>query len=82
MNKIPVILITGESVASSEGRAYNYGVADVMHKPFYPHIVMRRSSNIIELYQNKINMEQKLKRGFYSTGRSPSYTLKRQTHPV
>ncbi len=61
LNKIPVILITGESVASSEGRAYNYGVADVMHKPFYPHIVMRRSSNIIELYQNKLNMEQKLK---------------------
>lgn len=61
LNKIPVILITGESVASSEGRAYSYGVADVMHKPFYPHIVMRRSNNIIELYQNKLNMEQKLK---------------------
>lgn len=61
LHKIPVILITGESVASSEGRAYSYGVADVMHKPFYPHIVMRRSSNIIELYQNKLNMEQKLK---------------------
>ena len=61
INKIPVILITGESVASSEGKAYDYGVADVMHKPFYPHIVMRRSSNIIELYQNKLNMEQKLK---------------------
>ena len=33
INKIPVILITGESVASSEGKAYDYGVADVMHKP-------------------------------------------------
>ena len=32
-----------------------------MHKPFYPHIVKRRSKNIIELYQNKRNMEIRLK---------------------
>lgn len=32
-----------------------------MHKPFYPRIVKRRSSNIIELYQNKRNMELRLK---------------------
>ena len=61
IEKIPVILITGESVSNSEGKAYAYGVADVMHKPFYPRIVKRRSSNIIELYQNKRNMELRLK---------------------
>ena len=61
LDKIPVILITGESVSNSEGKAYEYGVADVMHKPFYPQIVKRRSSNIIELYQNKHNMELRLK---------------------
>lgn len=59
--KIPVILITGESVMDSEDKAYAYGVADVMHKPFFPHIVKRRSRNIIELYQNKHNMEVRLK---------------------
>ena len=32
-----------------------------MHKPFYPHIVRRRSRNIIELYQSRHNMEQRLK---------------------
>ena len=48
MEKIPVILITGESVMDSEDRAYSYGVADVMHKPFFPHIVRRRSRNIID----------------------------------
>lgn len=61
LEKIPVILITSESVGDSEGRAYSYGVADVMHKPFYPRIVKRRSKNIIELYQNKHNMEVRLK---------------------
>lgn len=58
---IPVILITGESIKDSEGRAYAFGVADVIHKPFYPYIVKRRCSNIIELYQNKRNMEIRLK---------------------
>ncbi len=61
LEEIPVILITGESVRDSEDEAYTYGVADVMHKPFYPHIVRRRSKNIIELYQNKHNMEVRLK---------------------
>ncbi|MDE6850864.1 MAG: response regulator [Lachnospiraceae bacterium] len=59
--KIPVILITGETVQDSEDQAYSFGVADVMHKPFYPHIVKRRAENIIELYQNKLHMEQRLK---------------------
>ena len=61
IEKIPVILITSESVGESEGKAYSYGVADVMHKPFYPYIVKRRSKNIINLYQHKEHMEQRLK---------------------
>lgn len=61
LDRIPVILITSETVRDSEDKAYSYGVADVMHKPFYPHIVKRRSKNIIELYQNKRNMEIRLK---------------------
>lgn len=61
LEKIPVILITSETVWDSEGKAYSYGVADVIHKPFYPRIVKRRSQNIIELYQNKYNMEVRLK---------------------
>ena len=51
LDKIPVILITGETVIDSEDKAYSYGVADVIHKPFYPHIVKKRSQNIIDLYQ-------------------------------
>ena len=61
LSKIPVILITSETVQDSEDRAYSYSVADVMHKPFYPNIVKRRSQNIIELYQSRHNMEVRLK---------------------
>lgn len=61
MDKIPVILITGETIQDSEGEAYSYGAADVIHKPFYTHIVKKRCSNIIELYQSKRNMERRLR---------------------
>ena len=57
LETVPAILITGETVRDSEDRAYAYGIADVMHKPFYPDIVKRRASNIIELYQHKNYME-------------------------
>lgn len=62
LDKIPVILITGETVIASEDKAYTYGAADVIHKPFYPHIVKKRSQNIIELYQHKLDMERRLKK--------------------
>ena len=41
LDEIPVILITSETIGDSEDRAYSYGVADVIHKPFYPYIVKR-----------------------------------------
>lgn len=58
---LPVILITSETVRDSEDKAYQYGIADVIHKPFYPDIVKRRAQNIIELYQRKTDMEARLK---------------------
>lgn len=61
IDKIPVILITSETIGDSEDRAYSYGVADVIHKPFYPYIVKKRCNNIIKLYQNKYHMEVRLK---------------------
>ena len=61
LDTIPVIVVTSEAVLDSEERAYSYGVADVIHKPFYSHIVKKRAENIIELYQSKHNMEVRLK---------------------
>lgn len=39
LQTIPVILITSEDELDTDDQAYSYGVADVIHKPFYPHIV-------------------------------------------
>ncbi len=60
LQSVPVILITSEDELDTDDQAYSYGVADVIHKPFYPHIVKRRSRNIIELYQSRHNMELRL----------------------
>ncbi|MEY8235748.1 HD domain-containing phosphohydrolase [Lachnospiraceae bacterium 66-29] len=62
MNSIPVIMITGEATVKSEVKAYEYGVSDIIYKPFEPKVVMRRAQNIIELFQNRIDIEKKLEK--------------------
>ena len=57
---IPVIMITGEATTESDLKAYEFGAADIIYKPFEPRIVMRRAKNIIELYQQRISIEAKL----------------------
>lgn len=60
MDLIPVIMITGESTTGSDEKAYEYGVSDIIYKPFEEHIIMRRTKNIIELFEHKIDLENKL----------------------
>ena len=60
MDIITVIMITGESSAETDEKAYEYGVADIIYKPFAPKVVMRRTMNIIELYAHRADIEQKL----------------------
>ena len=57
MNRIPVIMITGEATSENEVKAYEYGVSDIIYKPFNSKVVMRRAQNIIELFQNRIDIE-------------------------
>lgn len=60
MHFLPVIMITGEATMHSEERALNYGVSDIIHKPFAVRAVMRRTVNVIELFESKLAMEEKL----------------------
>lgn len=60
MNTIPVIMITGESTADSDLKAYEYGTSDIIYKPFVSKVVKKRSENIIELFQNRMHMEEQL----------------------
>ncbi len=54
---IPVIMITGEATTESDLKAYEFGAADIIYKPFEPRIVMRRAMNIMELYQQRLSIE-------------------------
>lgn len=58
---IPVIVITGEATDESDERVYELGASDIIYKPFAPKVVMRRAKNIIELYEHRISLEEKLK---------------------
>lgn len=60
MKIIPVIMITGEATVESDVKAYEYGASDIIYKPFEPRVVMRRTKNIIELFQHRMDIEQKL----------------------
>jgi len=60
MERIPVIMITGEATVESDVKAYEYGASDIIYKPFEPKVVMRRTMNIMELYQRRYCLEQEL----------------------
>ncbi len=62
MNTIPVIMITGESTAETDMKAYEYGASDIIYKPFSAKVILRRAMNIMELYENRIHMEKKLEK--------------------
>ncbi len=60
MATIPVIMITGEATVESDLKAYEYGASDIIYKPFESKVVMRRTLNVMELFEKRINMEKSL----------------------
>lgn len=57
---IPVIMITGESTDETDEKAYEYGASDIIYKPFAPKVVMRRTKNIVELFERRRSIEDEL----------------------
>lgn len=62
LDKIPVIMITGESTEESDCSAYENGAADIIYKPFSGRVVLQRALNIIELYEHRFFLENELER--------------------
>lgn len=60
IQSIPVIIITGEASTESDVHAYELGATDIIHKPFARRIVLRRTLDIIELYEHRLDIERKL----------------------
>lgn len=61
IEKVPVVLITVDEQANHDKKSYEYGVADIVRKPFDRDIILRRVKNVINLYNNKRDMENRLK---------------------
>lgn len=57
-DQIPVILIVNNGENRTVDHVYDFGIADVICKPFQQAIVMRRIYNIMELYQAKKYIEK------------------------
>jgi len=60
IQSIPVILITGENDDEKSLKSFELGVSDFLNKPFNSKIVYRRVLNVVDLYANKQNLEDRL----------------------
>ena len=60
MSKIPVLVISGDCSIESERICFDYGVSDFVHKPFFEELVIRRVNNIVDLYNYKNGLEEKV----------------------
>lgn len=62
LRNTPVIVISGENNYEAEKRCLDMGAADFIHKPFDQYIVMRRITNVAELYSYKRSLERQVER--------------------
>lgn len=60
--KIPVIMVTGSSSLEVNLKSLEYGISDIINKPFDSKIVKRRALNLIELYAHKEDVERQLQK--------------------
>ena len=63
LNKIPVIIISGNYDKETRKRAYSYQIADMLEKPFNAQVIRHRIENLISLYRsssilNEMMLEQ------------------------
>lgn len=62
LQQIPVFLITAETSGAVVEEAYTLGVMDVINKPVVPHVVERRVSSVIELFQARRRLGNQVER--------------------
>ena len=63
LNKIPVIIISGNYDKETRKKAYSYSIADMLEKPFNAQVIRHRIENLISLYRssgilNEMMLEQ------------------------
>lgn len=60
MDKMPVLIISGESSVETESQCFDYGISDFIRKPFDSRMVKKRVRNIIDLFNYKNSLEEKV----------------------
>ena len=68
LQRIPVIVITGEATTDNDIKSYEYGASDVIYKPYIPAIVVQRVKNLTELYAAR-RIAAKAKQQFIARGK-------------
>ena len=58
IDKVPVVLITGETSIESKDKAFTYGASDVVEKPYDANIIRKRIANLIDLWEHKRSLEK------------------------
>lgn len=58
--RIPVLVVSGENYSKTEEKCFDYGVSDFIRKPYYDSVVKRRIQNIVDLFQHKNHLEDKV----------------------
>ncbi|MDE7269542.1 MAG: response regulator [Acetatifactor sp.] len=58
--RIPVLVISSEEQVEAEEKCFRYGVSDFIKKPYYKQSVKNRVRNIVELFQYKNRLEEKV----------------------
>lgn len=57
---IPFVIATADETNEAQIRAFDFGVADVLRKPYHPKIVTKRVKNIVALYEYQQMLENQV----------------------
>ena len=60
LNKMPVIIISGNYDKETRAKAYSYRIADMLEKPFNVQVVRHRIENLINLYRSSNSLTDML----------------------
>lgn len=62
MEKIPILVISGETAIETERKCFEYGISDFIRKPFDNSLVRRRVTNVVKLFQYQNELEDRVKK--------------------
>lgn len=62
LDRIPVLIISGEDSVKAEKRCFEYGISDFIRKPFDGILAKKRVKNAAELFQYQSSLEEKVEK--------------------